>query len=207
MDVILQQILSFILLYKYLALFGVAFLASLALPFPSDSAIVAASAFAGQGYFNIGLVILIASLGNISGDYIGYWVSRIYGRPILYKIGLHKVLDSKVFTWIESEVRVHSGVVVLLSRLNVFVTLTVNIVAGLSRMSSKLFLLYIVIGETIQVIIIASIGYFFGSNWQTIYGIFGKFTLVLFLFAALMFALAHKKAMERIIEKRQLSQK
>ena len=58
------SLLSFVLLYKYAALFLITFVAAVAAPIPSGAVMVASFVFAGQGYMNTAAVALTATIGN-----------------------------------------------------------------------------------------------------------------------------------------------
>lgn len=90
MATILSAFLSFLLIYKYIGLFAVALLAALALPLPSSSILAAAGAFSAQGYFNITAVLVVALIGNITGDALGYFIARYCGTTFLKKLGSKK---------------------------------------------------------------------------------------------------------------------
>ena len=53
MNVILTAILSYLLLYRYFALFAITFLSALIAPLPSNTSMLASGAFAEQGFLNI----------------------------------------------------------------------------------------------------------------------------------------------------------
>jgi membrane-associated protein len=163
---------------------------------------MAASAFAGQGYFHISLVVLTAFLGNILGDIFGYWLARRYGKTVLYKIGFRKILESDTYDWIETEVDHYKALVVFFSRVNVVSTISVNIVAGLLPMSFKKFFAYAVLGELVQVLFYAIIGYTFGSNWQALYEVFGQFTLALFLVILVALTVISNSLQKRLVKRR-----
>jgi len=57
-----QSLLSFLLLYKYLGLFIIALVSSIALPIPASVALSAAGGFASQGYLNIYAVLGVTLL-------------------------------------------------------------------------------------------------------------------------------------------------
>ena len=97
MATIFNALLSFLLVYKYLGLFVVALLAALALPLPASTILAAAGAFAAQGYFSLTAVLIVAFVGNITGDAIGYFISRRYGVPLLRKIGFEKMLSTRLY--------------------------------------------------------------------------------------------------------------
>ena len=101
MSSLFQNILGLLLVYKYAALFFIAFLSSLGVPLPAGSSTVASAAFASQGYLNIITVIISGILGNILGDISMYFLSRKYGKRVLYWLNLGKLADSKPIKDIE----------------------------------------------------------------------------------------------------------
>ena len=75
-------LLSFLLLYKYWALFAVIFVAAVLVPLPTNSVLLAAGAFASQGYFSFWLSLAVAVGANIAGDCFDYFLARRYGRRV-----------------------------------------------------------------------------------------------------------------------------
>ena len=168
MSYILSAILSYLLLYKYVAIFAITYLASVLLPLPSDTALLAAGAFAGQGFLNIYLVLFVALAGSVLGDLTGFIVSRLYGREFLLKIGLRKVITSTKFFNLEKFISDNSGSTIFISRFIGQIGPLVNILTGLSKMTFKKFLLYEVLGTLTDVLALGLAGYFLGSAWQNL---------------------------------------
>ena len=175
----IKFILPFVLLYKYWALFGITFIAALVLPVPPGTLIMASSAFAYQGYFDFKLVLLSAIAGNILGDNLGYFLARKYGVSVLSRIGFKKILASKRFKEVELLVRRRPGFILFISRFEVFTNLSVNLIAGMSRVPYPKYALFVAIGEICQVTLYGSIGYFFGSNWERIGAAIGHTFLII----------------------------
>ena len=193
MNFLATIILPYLLLYKYWAIFGITFVAALALPIPPGTLLMASSAFASQGYFSFGYVVLYGALGNILGDNLGYWLARIYGHAALRKIGFKRILDSDRYRGIERRVKERPGVFIFLSRFEVFSNLSVNLIAGLGKVPYPTYLLYEIIGEGLQVAIYSAIGYFFGDNWQTISAILSNFFMIILLLLILITIIFWKK--------------
>ena len=70
MSGLVSLLLSYVLIYKYLAIFIITYLGALAFPLPSGTVVAASAAFAIQGYLNFPLVLFIGILGNVTGDMI-----------------------------------------------------------------------------------------------------------------------------------------
>ncbi len=80
MDYLLAALLSYLLLYKYVAVSVVSFLAGLILPLPSNALLLAAGAFASQGYISATAVFFFALVSNVLGDSLGYALTRFGER-------------------------------------------------------------------------------------------------------------------------------
>lgn len=193
MNSIVSAILPYILLYKYIAIFGITFLAAFAFPVPPGTLLMASAAFASQGYMSFGLILLAGTLGNIAGDNLGYWIARAYGKRVLQKVGFASILESKRYKSVEAKIMKNPGFFILLTRFEVFANLAGNLVSGLSRIPYRTYLFYEVIGETAQVVLYASIGYFIGDSWQHISGIISRSLLLIILIIVVIVVLFWKK--------------
>lgn len=179
MNALIHAVLPFILTYKYGALFLVTFIAALILPIPPGALIMGAAAFSAQGYLHFGLVLLFSILGNIAGDNVGYFLARKYGYQTLQKIGFKKILNSQQYKTIERQMQRRPGFIIFISRFEVFANLSVNIIAGMAKVPYRKYLMHEIPGEILQVGLYASLGYFFGNNWERINAKVGVYTLIL----------------------------
>ncbi len=193
MNFLIQIILPYILLYKYSALFVITFLASIAIPIPAGSLLIASAAFASQGYFNIVVVIIVVFLANVLGDNTCYWLTRFYGIKILYYLGFKKMLESKKFKIVENGIRVKPGFLILVSRFDVITSLLVNFISGISKISYKKFMLFEAIGALIETSFYAMLGYLFGDSWQVVNVLIGNFSIIIFLVIFIFIFLFWKK--------------
>jgi len=194
MEFLAQSILPYILLYKYWAIFIITLLSSLALPVPAGSLLIASAAFASQGYFNIIILVIVAVAANIVGDNGLYWLTRMYGRKVLYRIGfLRKIITSRNFVLIEKRVSTRPGFVIFITRFEVLATLTGNIISGLGKVPYRKFLLFEALGSLASVLFYTMMGYFFGDSWQAVNNLIGNFSIVFFLAIAVAVALFWKK--------------
>ncbi|MFA9262313.1 MAG: DedA family protein [Undibacterium sp.] len=194
-----QNILSFLLVYKYLGLFLITFLAAFALPLPSSSSLMTAAGFASQGYLSIGWVIFFATLGNTLADNISYWVIRRYGYSVFRRIGFRKIVESPVFAALPGRIARHAPSIIFFSRFEVLATIAVNVLMGFAKTDYRKFFIFVLAGETAQVTLFASIGYFFGNNWEAIMTTFGEFTLILSLIAISILVFFRKRLIGAIL--------
>lgn len=192
MDFLAQDIIPYILFYKYIAIFIVSFLAALMVPLPAGIILMTASAFASDGYLNIGIIILISTIANILGDNIVYWISYFYGEKTLTFFGFRRVLKSRSFQTIEQKFKDHPGVIIFTSRFEFLSTLSVNILSGIGRIQYSSYLLYEITGSIMQVSFYAFIGFFFGYNWEVIYDIMGRSFLSI-IFILILLTMIYRK--------------
>ena len=193
MNAFVQALLPYILLYRYGAIFVITLVAALAFPIPPGTLLMASAAFATQGYFSFWLVVLFGTLGNITGDNIGYWLARRYGKRVLCKIGFRKTLESEKYKAIEARIQKRPGFLIFISRFEVFSNLAVNIICGLGQVPYKKYIVFETVGEFLQVLIYCTIGYVVGDNWQAISSLVSRFLLLILLVAALVAAIFWKR--------------
>jgi membrane protein DedA with SNARE-associated domain len=199
MDFLAQTILPYVLLYKYVALFVITFLASLALPIPAGTLLVASAAFAGQGYFNIVELLIVVTIANMAGDNLLFWLARIYGKKVLYRVKfLKKILTSKNFQLIEKRIAERPGFIIFITRFEVIATLTTNLICGLGKVSYRKFLAFEAMGAFVDTFFYGMLGYLFGDSWQAVNKLIGNFSIVIFLAIALGVALFWKKIMKNL---------
>ncbi|MFA6090148.1 MAG: DedA family protein [Candidatus Gracilibacteria bacterium] len=183
----LDLFLSYLLVYKYTVLFCVIAAASFGLPLPATALLIAAGAFAAQGYLNFGDILLYGLFASILGDMLGYIISLRFGKDIFIQIGLKQIFLSQRFVLIENIFIKHSASTIFSSRfLATNLGPIVNILAGLTKINYKKFLFYDVFGELFYVILYSGLGFVFSSQWETISQISGDITSIIILVVILI---------------------
>ena len=195
MNFILQNLIPYLVLYKYVSIFIIAFIAAFIVPIPSGSVLMVASAFASIGYFNIYWVIIISIIGNILGDNIGYFVARNYGEKVLSRVGFRRILESSTFRSIENKFNKHPGFIIFASRFEVLSTLSVNLLSGISKTHYRKYFVHEFFGSIAQVCLYSLIGYFFSDSWESINSTIGRVTLIIILILVLFIISFSKKTM------------
>lgn len=165
----LNLFLSYLLIYKYAILFLVVFFTSLWLPLPATALIVAAGAFAAQGYFDFWSIFVCVLIASVLGDISGYFISRRYGKRILMRIGLKSILSSSNFLALENIFKNRSVSTIFYSRFALtHLGPSINILSGLSKIDRRKFITYDILGEILYAIIFSSLGYTFADQWEMI---------------------------------------
>lgn len=185
----LATLLSYVLLYKYTAIFVMTFLGGIALPIPSGSAVMAAAAFALQGYFNFWGVLLAGFFGYVAGDSAGYWLVRLYGLPVLNKLHLGNFFKPEKLEAARNKIEKHPILTIYWSRFFTAIAPAVNVVCGITHLPYGKFLTFEVLGEVTEIGYYGLIGYFFGNNWEYFSQLLNKFWILAVFGAALSFVL------------------
>jgi membrane protein DedA with SNARE-associated domain len=199
MSAVLQAIVSYILIYRYAALFVVSFLSSLGVPLPAAASAVAAAAFASQGYLNVFWLVVVGALGNIVGDLTMYWLMRRYGKRFLLWVGLRRLAESPALRNVEGTVETYKTWVVIASRFQDQATTIVNIISGLGKMDIKRFALLVSVGDVLQITFYIAIGSVFADNWQSVYSAVGKLGWIIALVLAIAVTALSTRAIKRVL--------
>ena len=186
MSSLVSFLLSFLLLYKYGALFVLIFVAAVILPIPTNTLLLATGAFSSQGYFNFFISLVIAVVANVLGDSLGYFLAQKYGRKVLQK--LHIKIPSYVEK-LEHYVDKHPGYTIFLSRFFGTADSVVNVFSGFAGVHFEKFIFYDFLGNFVSTGSVLFTGYFLGIHWQDFLNlfnlagwiIFGMILIILFL--------------------------
>jgi membrane protein DedA with SNARE-associated domain len=150
---------------NYLTIALLMLIESTFLPLPSEIVIPFAAYKAGQGELNVFLVVLMGTLGALSGSLINYTLAYYLGRPIVYKFAGSKI--GKLFLLSEEKVKHAEDYFIKNGKTSTFIGRLVpgirhliSIPAGLAKMNLRDFMLFTFIGAAIWNIILAVIGFY-----------------------------------------------
>ena len=136
------------------------------IPLPSEVVVPPAAYFALQlgSDLDLGMVIVVATIGAYVGAAINYGLSMLIGRPIIYgfadsRAGRMLMLSSKKLQYAEDYFRTRGAVSIFLGRLLPAVRHLISIPAGLSRMNFGTFSLFTILGAAIWNVVLAAMGY------------------------------------------------
>ncbi len=180
MTTTLAALLSYLLVYKYAFLVVVVF-ASGILPVPIAALMVAAGAFASQGYLSLSLSLLAVTVTNVIADTVVYLIARRYGPRALK---LFRVERSPRIHRVKGYIRDYAGTTIFLTRFVGGLDIAGNIFAGLAGVSLPVFVTFDLLGNGIDFAFLLGLGFFFGAYWQSVVaelGTIGWFVLAVVL--------------------------
>lgn len=186
------SLLSFLLLYKYAALFVLVFLAGVGFPIPSNTLMIAVGAFASQNYFNLPFSLATALFANILGDLFDYFLARKYGRYILKK-NYHKKFSFIVrledyIKFLEQHIKKHQALTIFLTRFLGSASVIVNFLSGLIPVKLRTFMIYDILGNFLDLSFMVLLGFFISELWQSVAGIIGTISTLIYVLILLILA-------------------
>jgi membrane protein DedA with SNARE-associated domain len=155
--------------YGYLAVAGLVLIEDFGVPVPGETVLILAAVYAGGGRLSIVLVALLGFAGALLGDNIGFAIGHFGGRPLVERYGRYAFITPArldTATWFFQR---HGGKIIIVARFIEGLRQANGIIAGISGMRWPRFLVFNAIGAALWVIVWTSVGYFAGSNINTIY--------------------------------------
>jgi membrane protein DedA with SNARE-associated domain len=150
--------------WGYFAVAGVIGVESFGFPAPGQTIMVAAAIYAGAGRLNVVAVGIIAFFAAVMGDNIGYWIGARGGRRVVHRFGRYIFLTPERLDRAEKFfVRRGNGIVVVARFIDGLRQLN-GVIAGISAMPWRRFLLYNAIGAALWVGWWTTLSYMLGTH-------------------------------------------
>jgi undecaprenyl-diphosphatase len=145
---------------------------------PGDVIIALGGIYAARHDLSLTLVIVIATFAAITGESIGYWLGRRYGKRLIRRLPLVNRLEPRLENAQEYFAR-HGGKTVAIGRYATAAGAFVPFVAGLARMSYARFLAFDVPAIAVWATGITLLGYFFEQQLDLVDKILSRFGWVM----------------------------
>lgn len=201
MDALLNPILSYVLLYKYIAIFLVVYGGAVIIPWPANAMLLAVGAFASQGYISFWLSLAVAVVANTLGDLTDYIIARKFGETFIHRFGIDKV---RFFIRLKEELITDAAVTVFMTRFAGSLSSITNFLAGLVEVPFMTFLWFDLLGNFIEPFIALTLGYAVGNYWSDFSNLL-SLTAGIIAAAVLLFMLA--RIYRRMMRKLSLEEK
>jgi undecaprenyl-diphosphatase len=147
--------------YGYLIVATFIFFEGIAIPFPTDTTLVTASAFAAHGRLSLPIVFLVSTLTATAGTTVAFLLGRRGGAFFEHH---SKKVNPAVLARTRSFFDKHGGVAVMVGRFIPVARMLISPMAGLSTMSLRRFTFFNLIGAAIWSAVFCGVGYFFGQH-------------------------------------------
>jgi membrane-associated protein len=128
--------------------------------FPGDTLLFVAGTFASTGAIKMYWLFIILSLAAILGDNLNYSIGKYFGEAILTR---KRWVKEKNLEKTRKFFEKNGAKTIILARFIPIIRSLAPFVAGISEMKYKKFFSYNIIGGVLWVILMLTLGYFFGS--------------------------------------------
>jgi membrane-associated protein len=152
-------------LWVYALLFLIIFVETgvVVMPFlPGDSLLFMVGAMCGTGLMHYGYAVALLLSAAILGNQSNYTIGRFIG-PKVFQWEDSRWFNKKAFNQAHAFYEKYGGITIVAARFMPFLRTFAPFVAGVAQMTRSRFVLFDVLGGTLWVVGIVSIGYFFGN--------------------------------------------
>jgi membrane protein DedA with SNARE-associated domain len=174
--------------FGYLAVTGLVLLEDFGVPVPGETVLILAAVYAGTGRLSIVLVALLGFCGAVLGDNLGFALGHFGGRRLALRYGRYVFLTPERLDKATLFFDRHGGKVIVIARFVEGLRQANGIIAGMSGMPWRRFLVFNAIGAALWVGTWTALGYLSGSHINTIYDAAARYST--YLLAALAVLLA-----------------
>jgi membrane-associated protein len=135
---------------------------------PGDSLLFAIGLFISTGDFSMNLVVamVLLSIAAFAGNVAGYEIGRAVGAPLYDRDG--RVLKKKYFDQSHAFFEKHGAKALVIGRFVPVVRTFITLVAGVSRMNRRHFLVWSGVGAVGWVWAVTLLGYFLGKSFPAL---------------------------------------
>jgi membrane protein DedA with SNARE-associated domain len=161
--------------YGYLAVAAFVLLEDFGVPVPGETILILGSVYAGTGRLSLPLVVLLAFLGAVLGDNIGFAIGHFGGRPLAERYGRYVLLTPARLDRATAIFERHGGKIITVARFIEGLRQANGIIAGIAGVHWRRFLAFNALGAALWVAAWTSVGYFSGSHIDSIYKALTKY--------------------------------
>ena len=190
---VLVFVTNLLVAHGYLVIIFGAALDNFGLPASGDIVLFAGGLFANGGELALPLVMLSGFVGAFISDNSVYWIGRIGGRPMMYRIlkmrFLHFLINERSLDKVGNYFETHGGKTVFVGRFGPGLRSMTPLFAGVSRMKYHRFLPYNLSAVIVWAVAYSLVGYIFGQYWDELLAVarslgYGVIALVALLLIA-----------------------
>ena len=153
----------------YLGLFVLSAIESCGIPIPSEVVIPFSGFLVSQGKFSLWAVILMATMGNLVGSIVLYFIGLKGGRWLLERYGKFVLISRHSLDAGDRWFKKYGSRAVFWSRILPIVRTFISLPAGVAKMNFNKFILYTFLGSLPWNIGLAYLGLKIGERWDILH--------------------------------------
>ncbi len=202
-----ELIISIMNEFGYLGIFLLIAIENIFPPIPSEVILLFGGFMTTYSDLNIINVVIFSTLGSLLGAIVLYYIGKILNKERLKKIVSGKIgkilrLKTKDIDKADEWFDTKGNKTVFFCRFIPIVRSLISIPAGMSEMPMGKFLIYTIAGSLIWNTVLTVLGSSFGENWESILGIFDRYSHIVVILLIIVFvvfvSIFYSKRMKRI---------
>jgi membrane protein DedA with SNARE-associated domain len=156
--------------YGYAAIFLVALIEAVCIPFPSEITFGFTAALAAEHryHFHVVPVIAVAVVGEICGCVVAYAIGKSGGRAVIDRYGKYVLLSHKDLDRADRFMAERGVLSVFFGRFIPLIRAVISLIAGIGEMPFWQFLISTSASTAIYGVVLGIVGYDLGKNWHKI---------------------------------------
>lgn len=170
---------SIISSFGYSGVFIAMAIESACIPLPSEIILPFTGYMVSVGHFDFWQATVIATLGNLFGGLVAYYVGVWGGRPFLKRFGRYIMINQRELAWTERLFEKHGEMTVFLGRMLPIVRTFISLPAGIARMNLLKMVTYTVFGAFLWCTFLIFLGQKLGENWTSLKPFFHRADVVI----------------------------
>ena len=163
-----QFVVNMISSLGYAGVFFAMAIESACIPLPSEIILPFTGYMVFSGHFEFWQATIAATLGNLFGGLIAYYVGVWGGRPFLQRYGRYLFINERELAWTERLFERHGEMTVFVGRILPIVRTFISLPAGIARMNPLKMATYTTIGAFIWCALLIFVGQKLGENWDSL---------------------------------------
>lgn len=137
--------------YGYYAVAVALLVENMGIPLPGQLVLIAAAVYAGTGSLNIVAVGIVGLVASLIGAALGYVVGDFGGRPLIERYGKYVLLTEERLLKAETFFNRRGWLVLLVGRFIDGIRQAMGVLAGISEMTFKRYMIFTSLGAVIWV--------------------------------------------------------
>lgn len=153
---------------------------------PGHTSVILAGFLARIGVLNFWWVFILASLGAVIGDMIGYYMGKTYGYRLIESSRDKYFFKSEYITKAQELIAKHTGLALVVGRFNPLTRPFMPLLVGASDSPAGKFWFYNVFGGILWAGLSVTAGYIFGIGYHAAAAVFGKAVVIVTIAAVIV---------------------
>lgn len=137
------------------------------IPIPSEATMLFAGFNVSEGTYPFWAAVLVGSIANVIGSWIAYALGYFGRIDLIEKHGAKLHIKPSHLAWTDQWFEKHGAPTVFWARMLPIVRTFISLPAGVAKMPFWKFTLYTFLGCVPWMMLLTSIGYYAGENWES----------------------------------------